>query len=238
MDIATFFKTAGVAGYSVEQLYTIIYDFISGMFKDPGIAPIMDMIYTAVNPVILYLPAAFIVLYTFMMIFGKKCFSFIRFLIFLYAGFILGTHLLSPIILPVIPQLPAWVVGLVVGIVAAVLSKFLYYAVYALIFAYPLYVVTAQYILPYFITVEGGLLWISAAVAVVIAVLMFFVKKYVEMLGTSMLAGWGIAECVRIWWDFTAIEPFAARPWLPLLIVSGVVGIIGFIIQYKTRERY
>jgi hypothetical protein len=173
-----------------------------------------------------------------MALFGKKMFSVIRFVLFLGAGFLLGVHLLAPIILPVIEMLPPWLIGVVVGIVAAVLSKFLYYVVFAVAIGYSMYVLSFRTILDGVMTVEGGKHWGALLIAAVVVVLALLLRKYIEMLGTSLLAGWGLAETIRVWWDFTELEFFGGVEWIGVVAVCALVGVIGFIIQFKSRERY
>lgn len=238
MDIMTLFYTIIDAGFSFEELIAGISAFVLGVFADPNVAAIRDTLYQTLDPVMTYVPFVFLACYIIMAIFGKKLFSVIRFLLFFGAGFLLGVHLLAPIILPVIEFIPPLVIGIVVGVVAAVLSKFLYYIVYAVAVGYPVYMLAFSVILSSFMTVEGGKHWVSLLIAVIVVVIAFLLRKYVEMLGTSLLAGWGLAETIRVWWDYTALEMFGGVEWIGVVAISCIVGVIGFIIQFKTRERY
>ncbi len=238
MDIMSVFYTVIDAGLSFSELISVVSAFVLGVFADPNIVAIKDLIYTTLDPIMLYVPFVFLAIYIIMAIFGKKLFSLIRFIIFFGAGFLLGIHLLAPIILPVFEILPPWLIGVVVGVVAAVLSKFLYYIVFAVAVGYPMYVLSFRTILEGVMTVEGGKHWVALLIAAVVVVVAFLLRKYIEMLGTSLLAGWGLAETVRVWWDFTDLEMFGGIEWIGVVAVSALVGIIGFIIQFKTRERY
>ncbi len=234
----TLFYSIINAGFSFEELISIISTFVLGIFADPNVVAIRDMIYQTLVPVMTYVPFVFLAIYIIMAIFGKKLFSVIRFVLFFAAGFLLGVHLLSPIILQVMDFIPPLVIGIVVGVVASVLSKFLYYIVFAVAVGYTMYVLSFKTIPDNFMTPEGGKYWVALAIAVVVVIIAFLLRKFIEMLGTSLLAGWGIAETIRVWWDFTDLEIFGGVEWIGVVGLIVIVGILGFVIQFKTRERY
>ena len=78
----------------------------------------------------------------------------------------------------------------------------------------------------------------SLAVAAVFIVLVFILRKYVEMVGTAMLGGFGIACVVRGFYDYTSLQPFVGIEWLGVLVVTLIFALVGFIVQIRTRSRY
>ena len=131
-----------------------------------------------------------------------------------------------------------FVFALVTGVIAGVLAKFIYFVLLAIIAAYSTYIVFYCGLIPW----VGPLMaenWIIALVcAVLVTVALFFVLKYFEMAGTSMLGGFGVACVVRRFWDYSTLEVFVGREWLAVLIFTVIVALIGFFVQFKTREKY
>lgn len=165
---------------------------------------------------------------------GKRLFLFIRCLAFFVFGFVIGVYLLAPYVLVVIPTLPTWFIGLIIGIVSAVLSRLLYIVLYAFVPGYVMFALFSGSTIP----ALDGMYIAGIIAAIVIIVLVFLLRKYVEMLGTAMLGGYMIALVLRGWYDFTAWSIFAGHAWLAMLIVVAIFAPIGFVVQFKTRKRY
>ena len=120
------------------------------------------------------------------------------------------------------------------GVVSGVLSKLLYILFYAIVSGYSIYIVFCGGII---VPLAGN--YVVALIAAVAAiVLAFILRKYIEMAGTAMLGGFGVATVVRSFYDFTTWYLFVGNEWLGMLILTLIVAILGMIVQFKTRERF
>ena len=168
--------------------------------------------------------------------FGQKMMGFLRCVAFFIAGFGLGVELLAPLI-PQEIQIPAWVVGLVVAIVAAVLSRFIYYGVYAVVGLYGVYMLSYNgFYIPGFEVTKGNHI-VSMIIAVVIVVLLFIFRRYVEMALTAGLGGWFSTVLIGCFvYDFAAWPIFGGRWWVAFMSVGLIIAIPGMIVQVITRK--
>ncbi len=238
MDFMPFFETVVNAGFGFEEIIAGIIAFYAAFMADVNVLAIWDVMWVYIEVVMSYVPFILIGLCLVVLFLGKRLFSLLRFLSFFVVGFALGVYFLSPIILPFIPDLPTWVIGIVVGLLAAVLSKLLYFVLLIVVAGYSMYIVIFRgMILPEIMTFATGNMWVSLAFAVGVIVILLLLRKFVEMLGTSLLGAWGIVEGVRMLWDFAYVL-FPGFEWLAVLVATAVIGIIGFIVQFKTRVRY
>lgn len=240
MDFSAIFMPIANAAYDFNFIFDFLYEFIFiGLATDTNILGLWELLLGAIEPYIVYVPFVLVALCLLPALLGKRIFSFLRFLAFFGAGFILSVHLLSPLIEPFIPGLPAWVIGVITGVVAAVLSKFLYYILYALVSGYCVYIIIFKgMILPELMTFATGNMLVSLAFAAAAIIIAFLLRKYIEMMGTALLGAWGIAETVRLWWDYPALDAFVGIEFVPVLVITLALGIICFIIQFVTRVRY
>ena len=78
----------------------------------------------------------------------------------------------------------------------------------------------------------------ALAIALVVVVILFLFRKFIEMLGTAALGGFIIAESIRMLWDYTTLDFLKGIEWVGALAITVVIALIGFIVQVKTRERY
>lgn len=240
MDLGAIFLPIAEATYDFKFILDFMYEFIFiNLAADANIVGLWELFLGLIEPYMVYVPFVLIALCLLPALLGKRIFSFLRFLAFFGAGFILSVHLLTPLIEPFIPGLPAWVVGIITGLVAAVLSKFLYYIGYAVFAGYAVYIIIYKgMILPEVMTFATGNMYVSLAFAAGAIILAFLLRKYIEMMGTSLLGAWGIAETVRLWWNYPALDAFVGIEFIPVLVATLALGIIFFIIQFVTRVRY
>lgn len=240
MDLGAIFLPIAEATYDFKFIFDFMYEFIFiKIASDANILGLWELFLGLIEPYMVYVPFVLLCLCLLPALLGRRIFSFLRFLAFFGAGFILSVHLLTPFIEPFIPGLPAWVVGIITGLVAAVLSKFLYYIGYALVAGYAVYIIIYKgMILPELMTFATGNMYVSLAFAAGAIILAFLLRKYIEMMGTALLGAWGIAETVRLWWDYPALDAFAGIEFIPVLVATLALGIICFIIQFVTRVRY
>ena len=239
MEALEFLKALGLAKYSIPELFDMCRLFISTVMADGYILTVTGFIWDNLSAFLVYVPIGIIAISLLVNLLGKRIFPVLRFVSFFAAGFFLGIYFLSPLIIPSLNGMPVWVIGIVVGTLVAVLSKYLYFGVLAVGAAYSVYILTARIFIDFNISVPiSGVILISALVAVALTVLVFLFRSYVEMAATALLGGLGICLAVKIWWDYTALPIFTGIEFLPTLIVTLLFGVLGFIVQYKTRERY
>ncbi len=171
--------------------------------------------------------------------FGQKMMGFLRFVALFIVGFGLGVQLLAPLI-PEKIQIPAWIVGLVVAIVGAVLSRFIYFGVYAVVGLYSIYTLCYHglYITSFDFVTKGNPI-ISVIVAVVVVVLLFIFRKYVEMALTAGLGGWFSTVLIGTFvYDFTVWPIFGGQWWVAFMSIGLLIAIPGLIVQIAMRPRY
>lgn len=234
MDFTAAFDTFIKGGFAFPDMYNAVVGFLSDMWANTHIQNLWGAVWDFVSHLGAAIPFILLGLWLVVTFLGKRLFSVLRFTAFFVTGFALGVYLLSPLVLNVIPVMPTWVIGVVTGVVAAVLSKLLYILLYALVPGYAVYTVfCGGYILP----LTGNYV-VALLVALVLVVGLFLLRKYVEMLGISLLGGYGVACVVRGLHDYTSWPAFVGREWLGVLIFTVIVGTVGFIVQYKTRDRY
>ena len=238
MTFVEFFELVKNASFGFSEIGNAVTDLYYKIWADYNITELLNGMWWHLRFVKPFVPVILLVLYAAVACLGKRAFGVIRFSAFFVCGLILGVYSLSPIVLEVLPELPTWVIGIIAGIVAGVLSKLLYFAAIAVISGYSTYILCYQGLIPGLssVTKENWLVGVICGAIVIAAV--FLLLKYVEMAGTSMLGGFGMATVIRGWYDYTTIEMFVGREWLGVLIMTLAFAIIGFIIQFKTRERY
>ena len=130
--------------------------------------------------------------------------------------------------------------NLLVGLVAAVFCKVIYVIAVALAAGYGTYVVAfSGSILPALTKFTKGSLLFSLIAAAVALLLVFLLLKVLEMLGTSFLGSWGAVKCINIAigfmnWSWLAGKTGVIVYWS----VIGVLTLITFLVQWKTRKRF
>lgn len=239
MTFTDFFNSVKDGAFGVEGSYTYIVDFIKKMWSSETVSVIKDWFFGLIAPISAAIPFILLGCYIVIALAGKRIYGVLRFLTFFVAGVLLGTYLLSPLVAKIVPQIPPALIGVVTGVVAGVLSKLLYILVIAVVAAYPVYTVCISgTVIPALTGLCKGNVVVSLICAAVALLIVILLLKYIEMLGTAMLAGLGIGYVVKGWYDFTALELFGGKAWIPMLIISSVVGIIGFVVQFRTRRRF
>ena len=227
------------ASFTLDSLKNEVYNFFASLASDTYLGAMNEYVAGLVSGFAKYVPIVFAAVALLLALFGKRLFSLFRFLTFFGVGFILGSYYLIPTVLEALPMLPPWVVGLVVGILAAVLSKFLYLLLYMILPGYAVYYIAfSGVLLPQVTSFSKGNYVISIAAAAVAIVILLLLRKIVEMAGTAYLGGLWFANLLLGWWNYNAISVFVGKEWLGTLTVSLVVTLVGFVIQYRTRERY
>lgn len=239
MSFAEFFTTLKEGRFGFGVIKDAVVNLYYSITENPDIVPIWNWIMNLIEPIFGVVTVVLLAVALIGVFFGKKALPFYKFVFFFIVGFALGVHLLAPII-PDVVTIPSWVVGIVLAVVVAVLYKFLYYALYALCFGY------SAYILAYygcFFIKEPVYTPTRAAICVIIAVavicLAFVLRKYIEMLGTAALGAFMTTKIfISFVYDFTEFPFLAGIEWVGILVVSIILGLLGFIVQFKTRRRY
>ena len=239
LTFSQFFSGIKDGVFGIGGSFTYIANFIKEMWASEPVVTIKNWFMGIISPFSLFLPFILLGLYIIIALTGKRMFGVLRFTAFFVAGLFLGAYLLSPFVTKIIPQIPPVLVGVVTGIVSAVLSKLIYILAVVLASGYPVYTacITGT-VIPALTGFCKGKAVLSLVVAVIAAVIVLIFLKYIEMLGTAMLAGLGIAYVIKGWYDFTAIQSFEGRAWIPYLVISSVVGVIGLVVQFRTRRRF
>ena len=238
-SFAAFFTALWQADFGFVQLW----DWLVGVYKYtiymPGVLEIRTAIDSFVAPALPYLPFILIALSILIALVGKKILPVLKFLTFFFFGFIGCAFFITPILANLI-AMPSWLCGLVIAIVAAVLYRFVYYVLYTLFFLYSTYIIcyTGFTLQPQTEHSESKALT-CLAVAVAVVIVAFIFKKYVEMAMTSFLGGYFVFLIINgMLFNFASIEFFSYTPWVMPLVITLVIAIPGFVVQFKSRKRY
>lgn len=168
---------------------------------------------------------------------GKKLIGFQKFLAFFAIGFACGVMFLAPVV-DTIMVLPPWISGLVVGLVAALLCKPLYFLSYIFTAGYSVFAIcfVGEFLPEVTAFTQGNLIYslVAGGVALILALIL---RKWVETLLSAFLGAWCTFQCVDAL--VGGLENMLADSTeLVMWIAVGVLTLIGFIVQVKTRRRY
>ena len=225
--IMAFFNNflAGEFGYSA--LKDAVVKFDSTVAGNPDMVGFVDFIrsFASIIPFIMMASMLLIAL------FGKKLLPVVKFISSFAVGFGLGVYYISPIVADIVSSIPAWVSGLIVGILAALIYRLVYvlfFAAFALYGTYTLCFWALGDLLGGLGDLKG---YIFLAVAAVVMIVAFILRKYVEMLGTAALGGQVLSKLLA---EFLAIEFLIEYSWILMIVIA----LLGFFVQVKTRKRY
>ncbi len=227
------------AKYDFKTLGDIFNRIFGNMAANDTVEKIWGAILSAVASFAALIPIALIVLALIETFFGKKLINIQKFLACAIVGFCFGVQYVSPLINNIF-ALPPYISGAVIALVAAVLSKFIYVSGYIFAAGYVGYHIaySGAYI-AFLASVTKDNLIISLAVALAFVAVALIFRKYIEMLGTSLLGGYFISKIIIAnFVDYRALSFMGNAGWVAELALILVVGIVGFIVQYKTRTRY
>lgn len=219
-----FFQKVAQAAYSFQD----IGDFFKKMLLEGDIRTYYEKAIGFIPDYYIYVLLAFSVLMAF---FGKKLLGPQKFIAFLAVGFGAGEVYVAPLLVNILPSLPAWVSGLVIGLIAALLCKFLYWIAVAVAAGYSVFMVL--YTDMFFALPEPKQI-IAAVAALVAIILVFIFLKFFERLGTAFLGGYLSTVLLMKAVDFSFIPlDLAITKW----ILVGVIALLGFLVQIATRSR-
>ena len=233
-----FFESIKNATLSLVDIFAYLTNMVTGTLENSAIANVLDWVKGLLNPVWAYRFYAFMLLAVILAFFGKRMYGFLKFIAGFFAGFCVGVDVLAPMI-PFINEAWAWIVGIIVGLVAALLIKFLYYVIVIVGVGYGAYwlAYSAAFLPQVFNFTKGNWMY-SLIVAAVALLLVLLLLKWIEMLGTAALGGYFFALSLAYVYNLTTVPFMSTWGNIPHYIVMGVVALIGFIIQVKTRKRY
>ena len=172
--------------------------------------------------------------------FGHKMIGLLKFVFFFMFGFVLGAHLIAAL-LPADLAIPPWLVGLIIGLVVSVLYRFSYIALYGMTCCYSVYILCYNgfYINASPAQYTAGKALVSFIIALVVTAIAFVLIKHIEMVGTAILGGWlSTVAIIRTMYDFTHWGIFGGYWWVAVLVVTIIISVLGFMVQFKTRKRY
>ena len=219
-----FFQKVAQAAYSFQD----IGDFFKKLLLEGDIRTYYEKAIGFIPDYYIYVLLAFSVLMAF---FGKKLLGPQKFIAFLAVGFGAGEVYVAPLLVDILPSLPAWVSGLVIGLIAALLCKFLYWIAVAVAAGYSVFMVL--YTDMFFALPEPKQI-IAAVAALVAIILVFIFLKFFERLGTAFLGGYLSTVLLMKAVDFSFIPlDLAITKW----ILVGVIALLGFLVQIATRSR-
>lgn len=219
-----FFQKVAQAAYSFQD----IGDFFKKLLLEGDIRTYYEKAIGFIPDYYIYVLLAFSLLMAF---FGKKLLGPQKFIAFLAVGFGAGEVYVAPLLVDILPSLPAWVSGLVIGLIAALLCKFLYWIAVAVAAGYSVFMVL--YTDMFFALPEPKQI-IAAVAALVAIILVFIFLKFFERLGTAFLGGYLSTVLLMKAVDFSFIPlDLAITKW----ILVGVIALLGFLVQIATRSR-
>ena len=238
MDFAKIFESFSNGTFGIEALTGLIDSESAALKAEADIAPIWEMACGYIEMVVPYMAYIVMALGLVVALFGKKLLPVVKFLGFFAIGFGAGVLYLSPVIDSLF-VIPSWIVGLVIGVIAAVFSKILYLIVFALVPGYAVYSAcfTAS-VLPMVTEFTKGNLIFSLVAGVVAIVIVFLLRKWVEMLATAVIGANMLIAAINTAFDFMSLEFLQGFETIVFWVLVGIVALIGFIVQVKTRKRY
>lgn len=238
MTFGGFFDAVFTVEYGFAEIYQAIAKFYSKIWADFNVNELVSGMWWHLRYVKPMLPFILLIIYAVVAMFGQKMYSVLRFSVFCLTGFIIGVYTLSPLVLEVLPTLPTWVIGLITGIVSGVLSKILHVIMLNAILGYTAYILCYRGMIPLLSYVSEGRWLVGLIAAAGVIVLVVMSGKYVEMIATALLGGYGMACIVRGWYDYTSLPTFVGIEWLGVLVLTLLFATAGFIFQYRSREVY
>lgn len=227
------------ARFSFEYLWEQIVSLYDSVRSNPDILSIWDSLCDFTSYISAFIPYILMAAGIVVALFGKKMGGFLKFLGFFIVGFALGVHFLAPVIPEEVP-IPAWVIGLVVAIVAAVLSKFLFVATYSAAVLYSVYRLCYHgFFFDSQTEFSTGKAITALAVAAIVLVLTLVLFKFTEMLIFSSFGAFMVTSGFALGIiDLGAIPKLGSNSWILEVSVIGIIAVLTFIFQIKTRRRY
>lgn len=225
--------------YDLTTLIGKVKSVLSSIFTADGSSTkgLIDMVKAMAGAFIAYLPMVLLALCAIELLFGKKLFGIQKFLGCFLAGYVFGVYFLADIVASFV-TIQDYIVGAVLGLICAILCKIFYLIGYVGVFGYLTYMLCFLGAIPVVGAYTVNNLMFSAAAAVVVVIIALIFRKFIEMLGTAALGAYGIVSIVdKNFFDLGTL-PLGLQESTLKLAAIGVIALIGFIVQFKTRKRY
>ncbi len=240
-QIGNFFTSAINGQYDFKITGDFFNWFFHDMAQNASISGLWQYVMNAISGFAAFVPYVLLLLSLVEVFFGKKLLGLQKFLVAAAIGYCVGVTYVHGLIAPIFPTLPDYISGAVIALVAAVLSKFIYVITYIVAAGYAGYLLAyVPTYIPFLKGITHENILFSAIVAVVFIILALLLRKHIEMFGTAALGGFFISKIVisGFKFNYVELELFGTFGWLVELIAILLIGLIGFIVQYKTRSRY
>ena len=239
MSFADFWNILKEAQFTFTGIIEWVVALYHSVIENADIAPIWQYITTFFNTYLLPVCAVLSVLLLAVAFFGQKMSGVLKFTLFFIIGFFVGVRYLSPVI-PENVFVPAWAVGAVVAIVIAVFYRFMFYILMTASVGYSVYrICYTGFSIKEATQYTAGKALVSLAVALVLVVIVLVFIKWAERLLTAFFGSWlAVIVFNKGVWSFTSLSFLVGRENTAVLVVSGVIALIGFIVQVKKRHVY
>ena len=220
-----------------------IIDFFKGLNAsveaNAHIAGIMEKAYGVLESIATFAPFVFLAVYLIESFFGKKLLGLHKFIACFIIGYGCGVQFVSPLLDKVV-SVPTWATGLVVAIVAAVFCKIIYVLALMAVSGYGVYILAYSGTTLTFATQFTAGNWVVCAVAGAVAiVLVLALRKIVEIVGTAFLGSYLAVSAICDITGFYNMSWITERSALIICwIATGLIALLGFIVQWSTRRRY
>ena len=209
----------------------------NSVLNEASIAPYAASAKAFIASIGVLFPIALIAICLFVGLFGRRISGLVRFVLLFAIGFIAAVAFVCPLISSALPDVPGYVVGLVAGVLAAVLSKLIYNGVYIGVIGFAVYKICFDAMLLAQLTaMTKGDMNMSLAVAAVAVLVALFLRKYLEMLITSLLGGMGVAFFANTFFDYASKINLTNET---VIVLAGAVLMVPmFIYQYRHRRYF
>ena len=210
---------------------------LKSVLTEQSIAPFVDKFNSFVAYLGDFYPIAIITICFIIGLFGRRLSGLIRVCLLFAVGFVASVHWLAPIVVKIVPGVPAILVGIAVGIFAAVMSRMIYDFVYIGCIGFDTYNICFNALFLVEITaMTKGNIPLCVGIAAVAVVLALLIRKYLEMLLTAGVAGIGIAYYLKQLVDYTVHVNL--QPNTTVIILGAILAVPLFIYQYYHRVIY
>ncbi len=207
--------------------------------QTPDIKAIWSSIMSVLSPIYVIVPYVVLALCLCLAFFGQKIMPVVKFIAFFVLGFVLGVYYLPPVLSGVI-NVPGWLCGVILALVVSVVYHFLYVGIVAVVVTYCAYTVCYMgFNFTSSSTVNVVLVILSVCIAIMATVVAFFFLKYIEMGVTAVVGAYLFTFYFRtMLFDYKSLPTFASAPWVAAFILTILISIPAFIVQFRMRKRY
>lgn len=227
--------------FDFSELWKWVSDLYYDITKTSDIKAIWDALMEFLEPMyflVVLLTLAFCLSLSF---FGQRLMPVLKFIALFVVGFVLGVYYFPPALDGLI-EIPDWLCGLLLALVVSVLYRILYAGFVTLAVAYCTYTVCYSG----FFIAQGGdekvsipLVIFSTVIAILSVIISFYFLKYIEMVATAIIGAYLFSFYLRIFiFNYKALPAFESDPWVAAFIITLVIALPAFFVQFKLRKNY